>query len=194
MPPPGKRAMDRRRSPCCAGGRRGIVARAMRDRAAGAREDRRRRRAVGGGRHHAPWNDPHDDLKRALAAIDAPAVSDTLGVVLRVLQPADAGDLLELELRNRGPWRATGPLRAEHWFTLQAQRRRLEDEARDREEGRALAFGVFTAGTLTGRRGARRSRNRGTRSETVRARCSRAPRRPWDRHGGRLRGNRGRMG
>ncbi len=71
--------------------------------------------------------------------------------MLRVLQPADAGGLLELELRNRDPWRATGPLRAEHWFTLQAQRRRLEDEARDREEGRVLAFGVFTAGTLAGR-------------------------------------------
>jgi ribosomal-protein-alanine N-acetyltransferase len=71
--------------------------------------------------------------------------------VLRALQPADVALLLDLELRNREYWRASGPLREDAWFTLDAQRHRLRGQARDRADRRGLAFGIFAAGTLAGR-------------------------------------------
>ncbi len=74
-----------------------------------------------------------------------------LDVVLRPLQADDAVDLLELERRNRGSWRASGPRREQSWFTLEAQLRRIAAEGRERVEGLGLAFGVYVAGTLAGR-------------------------------------------
>jgi ribosomal-protein-alanine N-acetyltransferase len=74
-----------------------------------------------------------------------------LDVVLRPLLPADAPQLLELHLRNRGYWRATAPLRDDDWFVLDVQRRRIEAEARDRADGHGLFFGVFADGQLAGR-------------------------------------------
>jgi ribosomal-protein-alanine N-acetyltransferase len=76
---------------------------------------------------------------------------NALDVVLRPLLPADAPELLALHLRNRGYWRATAPLRDDDWFVLDAQRRRIEAEARDRAEGHGLFFGVVAGGRLAGR-------------------------------------------
>lgn len=72
-------------------------------------------------------------------------------VELRALVACDAADLLELHMRNREYWRASGPRREDAWFTLDSQRRRLDDESRDRADGRGLAFGVFADGRLAGR-------------------------------------------
>lgn len=72
-------------------------------------------------------------------------------VQLRVLTTRDAADLLELHMRNREYWRRSGPRREDAWFTLDSQRRRLEDESRDRADGRALAFGIFADDRLAGR-------------------------------------------
>jgi ribosomal-protein-alanine N-acetyltransferase len=72
-------------------------------------------------------------------------------IVLRALEPADAAAMLELQLLNRSYWQATGPRRDDSWFTLDAQRRRLEEESRMRAGGRGLFFGVFARGSLVGR-------------------------------------------
>jgi ribosomal-protein-alanine N-acetyltransferase len=74
-----------------------------------------------------------------------------LDVELCVMRPADAAALLDLHVRNREYWRASGARREDAWFTLQTQRRRLEDEASDRAEDRGLAFGILVDGRLAGR-------------------------------------------
>ncbi|HEV7806207.1 MAG TPA: GNAT family protein [Solirubrobacteraceae bacterium] len=72
-------------------------------------------------------------------------------IVLRVLEPADAATVLELQLRNRSYWQATGPQRGESWFTLGAQRRRLEQKSQLRADGLGLFFGVVAHERLVGR-------------------------------------------
>ena len=64
-------------------------------------------------------------------------------VVLRVLEPADAVAMLDLQVRNRSYWQAAGPPRDESWFTLDAQRRRLAEEAEARAGGRGLSRRVL---------------------------------------------------
>lgn len=72
-------------------------------------------------------------------------------VVLRTVEPTRAAELLELQLRNRAYWRASGPRRDDTWFTIARQRMELEAQAVDRAEGRSLSFGVHLGAELVGR-------------------------------------------
>ena len=72
-------------------------------------------------------------------------------VVLRTIEPKRAAELLELQLRNREYWRASGPRRDDDWFTVARQRTELEAQAFDRAEGRSLNFGVHLGAELAGR-------------------------------------------
>ena len=72
-------------------------------------------------------------------------------IELRPLEPADAAELLALLLRNREYFQPTEPLRDSDWFTLDSQRLAIAADARSREAGSALSFGVFARGSLVGR-------------------------------------------
>jgi ribosomal-protein-alanine N-acetyltransferase len=72
-------------------------------------------------------------------------------VVLRTVEPKRAAELLELHLRNREYWRASGPRRDDDWFTVARQRMELEAQAVDQAEGRSLHFGVHLGAELVGR-------------------------------------------
>ena len=87
---------------------------------------------------------------RGVRSIGMTPPAGDLDVVLRALEPADAAELLELQLRNRAYWRATGPRRDESWFTLAAQHHRLEQDAQARARGAGLFFGVVVDGRLAG--------------------------------------------
>ena len=72
-------------------------------------------------------------------------------VVLRPVEPQRAAERLELQLRNREYWRASGPRRDDEWYTVARQRMDLEAQAVDRAEGRHLSFGVHLGAELVGR-------------------------------------------
>jgi ribosomal-protein-alanine N-acetyltransferase len=72
-------------------------------------------------------------------------------VALRVLEPCDAANLLELRVRNRQHFGPTEPLRQDDWFTVERQAAELETEAEARAAGRQLSFGVFLHDCLVGR-------------------------------------------
>ena len=71
-------------------------------------------------------------------------------VEIRLLEAADAAELLELRLRNRAflePWE---PLRDERFFTAAGQEEIVRGALRERDEGRALPFVVVADGALVG--------------------------------------------
>jgi len=72
---------------------------------------------------------------------------------IRLLDPDDAGEYLDLLVRNREFLRPYEPVRPPGYWTLDEQREQLEQAAREAEAGTGFAFGIYARadGALVGR-------------------------------------------
>jgi ribosomal-protein-alanine N-acetyltransferase len=65
------------------------------------------------------------------------------GIYLSLLQPQDAGDLLQLRLRNQEHHQPFEPLREADYYTLESHEQLIRQRLNDTEQDRAYMFGIF---------------------------------------------------
>lgn len=72
-------------------------------------------------------------------------------IVLKIFTPDDSEKLLNFYIRNREYLKPFDPLRKEEFFTLEAQRKDLENSFNDYLNGKSYNFGIFKDGSLIGK-------------------------------------------
>lgn len=68
-------------------------------------------------------------------------------VYIRLLNIADAEDLLQMEIENRDFFQLYSPLKEETFYTIEKQKERIEKSISRAQEGSFYSFGIFLTST-----------------------------------------------